>query len=256
MSPKRRRLALYLRCRPHNFSGLDIRAFLHQLLRHLRGPIDLLWDRGPIHRRREVKAFLAKHPRLHVHYFPAYAPELNPAEYVWAQGDKALANGAPDDLGELRRAGHCHPPPPPFAASPLVLHLRLGSPWVIRTMGEIGRTVVQRDGWLVENEGTEPVRVWRGRKRGAGAAGVADEVDGLTDSVDNGNDILGPPGRSSATGQRRSPMATAVHGYDGEVLGQNRGNQGPALRAASRSVDEKDRFTRSAPLESDLRAVR
>jgi transposase len=104
VSPQRRRLALYLRCRPHNFSGLDIRAFLHHLLRHLRGPLDLLWDRGPIHRRREVTAFLAKHPRVHVHYFPAYAPELNPAEYVWAQGDKALANGAPDDLGELRRS--------------------------------------------------------------------------------------------------------------------------------------------------------
>jgi len=103
LSPKGRRLALYLRCRPHNFSGLDIRAFLHHLLRHLHGPIDLLWDRGPIHRRREVKAFLTKHPRLHVHGFPPYAPELNPAEYVWAQADQALANSAPDDLADLRQ---------------------------------------------------------------------------------------------------------------------------------------------------------
>lgn len=103
MSPKRRRLALYLRCRPRNFSGLDIRAFLQHLLRHLHGPVDLLWDRGSIHRRREVRAFLAKHPRLRVHYFPAYAPELNPAEYVWARTDRALANSAPDDLAELRR---------------------------------------------------------------------------------------------------------------------------------------------------------
>ncbi len=63
MSPTRRRLALYLRCRPRNLTGLDIRAFLHHLLRHLRGPVDLLWDRGPIHRRREVQAFLAGHPR-------------------------------------------------------------------------------------------------------------------------------------------------------------------------------------------------
>jgi hypothetical protein len=47
-------------------------------------------------------AFLAAHPRLHVHYFPVYAPELNPAEYVWARTDRALANGAPDDLAELR----------------------------------------------------------------------------------------------------------------------------------------------------------
>jgi broad specificity phosphatase PhoE len=36
-------------------------------------------------------------------YFPAYAPELNPAEYVWAQADRALANGGPDDLVELRQ---------------------------------------------------------------------------------------------------------------------------------------------------------
>jgi DDE superfamily endonuclease/short chain dehydrogenase len=64
--------------------------------------ISLLWDRGSIHRRREVRAFLAGRTRLHVHYFPAYAPELNPAEYVWAQADHNLANGLPDDLHELR----------------------------------------------------------------------------------------------------------------------------------------------------------
>jgi transposase len=47
--------------------------------------------------------FVLAHPRLAVHEFPAYAPELNPAEYVWAQTDRALANGSPDDLTELRR---------------------------------------------------------------------------------------------------------------------------------------------------------
>jgi hypothetical protein len=46
--------------------------------------------------------FLADHPRLRVHYFPAYAPELNPAEYVWTQTDHELSNGVPDDLRELR----------------------------------------------------------------------------------------------------------------------------------------------------------
>ena len=38
-----------------------------------------------------------------MHYFPAYAPELNPAEYVWVQADHEIANGAPDDLRELRQ---------------------------------------------------------------------------------------------------------------------------------------------------------
>jgi transposase len=108
LSPRNRRVALYLQCRSRNLTGLDIRAFLRHLLRHLRGPVVLLWDRGPIHRRREVSAFLARHPRLQVHLFPAYAPELNPAEFVWTQADAALANGVPDDLAtlyqDLRRA--------------------------------------------------------------------------------------------------------------------------------------------------------
>lgn len=77
-----------------------MRVFLQHLLRHLRDPVDLLWDRGSIHRRAEVRAFVADHP-LQVHYFPAYTPELTPAEYVWTQADHELANGVPDDLADL-----------------------------------------------------------------------------------------------------------------------------------------------------------
>jgi transposase len=103
VSPKRRRLALYLQCRTRNLTGLDVQAFLKHLLRHLRGPVVLLWDRGSIHRRREVKQWVNNHPRLQVEPFPAYAPELNPAEYVWGQADRALANGSPRDLVQLNR---------------------------------------------------------------------------------------------------------------------------------------------------------
>jgi len=35
-------------------------------------------------------------------YFPAYAPELNPAEYIWNQADRTLCNTAPEDLAELQ----------------------------------------------------------------------------------------------------------------------------------------------------------
>lgn len=102
VSPQRRRLALYIQSRTRNLNGLDVRAFLRDLLRHLHGPVVLLWDRGTIHRRKEVKQFLFNHPRLHVEEFPAYAPELNPAEYVWNQADRALANSAPEDLADLK----------------------------------------------------------------------------------------------------------------------------------------------------------
>jgi transposase len=63
----------------------------------------LLWDGGTIHLRKEVKQFIDRHRRLHVERFPAYAPELNPAEYVWNQTDRSLANSAPQDLPELSR---------------------------------------------------------------------------------------------------------------------------------------------------------
>jgi transposase len=101
VSPKRRRLALSLHLRTRNLTGLDVRAFLQHLLRHLRGPGVPLWDRGPIHRRREVTQWITAHPRRHVEACPAYAPELNLAEYVWAQADHALANSAPMDLRQL-----------------------------------------------------------------------------------------------------------------------------------------------------------
>lgn len=102
VSPKRKRMALYLQFRKRSFKGPDVKRFLAYLLRHLRGPAVLLWDRGQIHRDRAVKAFVRRHPRLHVEEFPGYAPELNPAEYVWCQTDSALANSAPEDLDELK----------------------------------------------------------------------------------------------------------------------------------------------------------
>jgi transposase len=100
VSPKRRRGALYLAFRARNLTGLDTRAFLGDLLRHLRGPVVLLCDRGTILVRKEVTRYIAHHPRLHVEFFPAHAPELNPAEYVWNQTDRSLLNAAPEDIPE------------------------------------------------------------------------------------------------------------------------------------------------------------
>ena len=103
VSPRQQHLGLYLRLATDRaFTGLDVRAFLRALLQHLRGAVVLLWDRGTIHTRREVTAYLGKHPRVHPYDFPPYAPELNPAEHIWNQADAALANGAPPHLGQLR----------------------------------------------------------------------------------------------------------------------------------------------------------
>lgn len=101
VSPKRRRIALYLRFRRRSFKGLDAKRFLQALLKQIPGPILALWDRGRIHRDLAVKQLIADHPRLQVEEFPGYAPDLNPAEYVWCQTDSALANSLLKDQDHL-----------------------------------------------------------------------------------------------------------------------------------------------------------
>jgi transposase len=106
VSAKRQHLVLYLRFHDQNLTGVEVVAFLRYLLHHVRGPILLLWDGGPIHRRKLVQDFLRRHPRLHVERFPGYAPELNPDEFVWTKAKHALSNSAPKDRAELERLLH------------------------------------------------------------------------------------------------------------------------------------------------------
>lgn len=102
VSPCRGRLGLYARFHRNNITGVEVLGFLCNLQRHLHRPIVLLWDGGPIHRRRIVTEYLAsRQSRFHVYRFPAYAPELNPDEYVWTQSKRDLANTTPKDIDEL-----------------------------------------------------------------------------------------------------------------------------------------------------------
>ena len=62
-------------------------ACLEHLLREVPGRIVSIWDGAPIPRSQVMKAFLAHGAaqRVHVERLPAYAPELNPGEGLWAQ---------------------------------------------------------------------------------------------------------------------------------------------------------------------------
>jgi transposase len=102
-SPVRKKLGLYFNLYLDNISQPDVLDFLHYLLRHLRGPVIVIWDNGSIHKGSLVREFLHQYPRLHLEALPPYAPELNPDEGVWAQTKNTLANGRPDDVGELWR---------------------------------------------------------------------------------------------------------------------------------------------------------
>jgi transposase len=58
--------------------------FLRHLQRQVRGKILVLWDGAPIHRSLLVENHVAAtRGRLVVERLPAYAPELNPVEYMW-----------------------------------------------------------------------------------------------------------------------------------------------------------------------------
>jgi transposase len=101
VSPRRHRLGLYYQWHHHNLRELEAVAFVRHLLRHLRGPVVLIWDRLGIHRGKLVQALGRRVRRLHLEFLPAYAPELNPDEGVWRLTKNRLANGCPADRFDL-----------------------------------------------------------------------------------------------------------------------------------------------------------
>jgi transposase len=96
---------LYFKVHDSSIRGPQVVRFLCHLLRHIRRrPIMVFWDSGPHHRSVVVREFLEENPRLEVHRFPGYSPELNPDEWVWAYLKKhELASYAPHNVTELRR---------------------------------------------------------------------------------------------------------------------------------------------------------
>ena len=77
--------------------------FLAHLLRHLPGRLLIIWDRSKTHRSRLVGEFVAgQRGRLALDYLPAYAPELNPVEYIWGYWKHhELPNFCPHDFSQL-----------------------------------------------------------------------------------------------------------------------------------------------------------
>jgi putative transposase len=62
----------------------------------------LIWDRLGAHLSKKVGLLLDQLPRLQVHLFPPYAPELNPVENLWSYWKlNPLANFVPMTLEEL-----------------------------------------------------------------------------------------------------------------------------------------------------------
>ncbi|KPI29811.1 hypothetical protein OV450_7262 [Actinobacteria bacterium OV450] len=64
---------------------------VHQLV---RAPIVLVWDRLNTHVSRKMRDLVAEREWLTVFLLPAYSPDLNPVEGVWAHVKRSLANVA------------------------------------------------------------------------------------------------------------------------------------------------------------------
>ena len=102
LSPRRHRLSLYHLLFFDNIGQEEVCGFVREWLRHLRGPLILLLvDNSSTHKGNPIAHLQRQHPRLHIEYFPSYAPELNPDEGVWAQAKRELANSCPRDVDEL-----------------------------------------------------------------------------------------------------------------------------------------------------------
>ncbi len=75
----------YFRIYEGSINGERAAEFLQALLRHVPGKLLVIWDGAAIHRSQPVKQLLAdRNGRLWLEKLPAYAPELNPVEYLWA----------------------------------------------------------------------------------------------------------------------------------------------------------------------------
>lgn len=93
----------YFRLFPGTIGAPQVVEFLQHLLRQRRDKLLVIWDGLPAHRSRKVKDFVVQQrARLAVEFLPAYAPELNPVEYLWGHWKQhELPNLCPKNFGEL-----------------------------------------------------------------------------------------------------------------------------------------------------------
>jgi putative transposase len=106
VSPHSQRLGFYFATEPDGFFTAEkVVEYLRDLLKHLRGPVIVVWDRGSNHKGPLIRKFLAKSRRLHLEMLPAWAPDHNPAEPVWSWLKwGVLANFTPEGVEDLNDA--------------------------------------------------------------------------------------------------------------------------------------------------------
>lgn len=106
LSPVLGHISLYYQTYPDEYVDNELYAhLLRTLLGQVRGNLVLVHDGGTMHKGPPIRAVQADYPRLHLHPFPPYAPELNPVEYVWTDvKSHRLANFVPQNTAQIEEA--------------------------------------------------------------------------------------------------------------------------------------------------------
>jgi len=93
----------YFRLFPGSIRSPQVVQFLQHLLRHLNCKLLVVWDGSKTHRSRFVWDFVREQKgRLWLEFLPAYAPELNPVEYLWSHWKQhELPNFCPQTFWQL-----------------------------------------------------------------------------------------------------------------------------------------------------------
>lgn len=74
----------YFRLFPGAIKGPQLVEFLRALRRQIPGRLLIVWDGLQAHKSRVVRRYVeASDGAIQLEFLPAYAPELNPVEYVW-----------------------------------------------------------------------------------------------------------------------------------------------------------------------------
>lgn len=93
----------YFRLFPGSIKSEQIIEFLDALKRQIGKRLLIIWDGLAAHRSRRVISYVdALKGAIQLERLPAYAPELNPVEYIWAYlKSHALPNYCARDFAEL-----------------------------------------------------------------------------------------------------------------------------------------------------------
>jgi transposase len=95
--------SFYFRLYEGTVKSPQVVEFLTHLMRHIPGKLLVIWDRLQQHRSHLVRDFvLEQRGRIQLEFMPGYAPELNPAEYIWGHlKQHELPNLCAKDLTQL-----------------------------------------------------------------------------------------------------------------------------------------------------------